>query len=72
LGIGEAIEVHKTKGNNFNHGVHYEKSSYSDVEAEVEIKPQEIDSISDRYTLNGYTLFLHGLCSKCCLDKGEA
>jgi len=42
-----------------------------DVEAEVEIKLKETDIISDKYTLNGYTLFLHGLCSKCCLDESK-
>jgi Fe2+ or Zn2+ uptake regulation protein len=43
-----------------------------DVEAEVEINLKESDRISNKYTLKGYTLFLHGLCSDCRLDEGGA
>ena len=41
-----------------------------DVEADVEIKMKEIDSISNEHLLNGYTLFLYGICSKCGMEKG--
>lgn len=43
-----------------------------DVEAEVEIKLKEDESISNEYFLKGYTILLHGLCRKCELDKNES
>ena len=43
-----------------------------DVEAEVELKLKESESASNECTLKGYTLFLHGLCSKCGSETGSS